>query len=166
MFEYYAVGEESNKIHDIHKYLLAICNKKMVDKLINIQNKQQKISTSIEQKTRPSFNYRPKEKYPTLIGAQYKYFKAQPKRKQIYLSTLQNDQSESTPRLKANSIVQEQKIENQMNSARVISTAQYPIDRNISIKKAEKSSKNYHLPKCDSNWIFNLKNIRQRQEQL
>lgn len=36
MYEYYAVGEESNKINDIHKYLLTICNKKMVDKLVNI----------------------------------------------------------------------------------------------------------------------------------
>ena len=34
MFEYYAIEKESNKIHDIHKYLLAICNKKMVDKLV------------------------------------------------------------------------------------------------------------------------------------
>lgn len=33
MFEYYAMGKESEKIHDIHKYLLNICNKKMVDKL-------------------------------------------------------------------------------------------------------------------------------------
>ncbi|CAD8155586.1 unnamed protein product [Paramecium octaurelia] len=165
MFEYYAIGDEQNKIQDIHKYLLTICNKKMVDKLVNTQSKQQRVSTSIEQKTLPTFNYRPKEKYPTLIGAQYKYFKAQPKRKKIYLSTLQNDQSESTPRLKANSIIQEQKIENQMNSARAIYTAQYPIDRNISIQKAQ-TSKNYHLPKCDSNWIMNLKSIRQRQEQL
>ncbi|CAD8159470.1 unnamed protein product [Paramecium octaurelia] len=165
MFEYYAIGKESNKIHDIHKYLLALCNKKMVDKLMKTQNKQQRVSTSIEQKTRPSISYRPKEKYPTLIGAQYKYFKAQPKRKQIYLSTLQNDQSQSTPRLKANSIIQEQKIENQMNSARVIQTAYYQIERNVSTQKAEKSSKTYYLPKCDSNWITHLKGIRSRQEQ-
>lgn len=33
MFEYYAIGNESNKIHDIHKYLLNICNKNVVDKL-------------------------------------------------------------------------------------------------------------------------------------
>ncbi|CAD8068964.1 unnamed protein product [Paramecium sonneborni] len=166
MFEYYAIGKESNKIHDIHKYLLGICNKKMVDNLVKNQNKQQRVSPSTEQKARPSFSYRPKEKYPTLIGAQYKYFKAQPKRKQIYLSTLQNDQSESTPRLKANSIIQDQKIVQQMNSARAIQTAQYKIERNISTQQAEKTSKNYYLPKCDSNWIIHLRSIRQRKEQL
>jgi hypothetical protein len=48
MFEYYTTGKESNKIHDIHKYLLTICNKKLVDKLAKTKNSLQRISISNE----------------------------------------------------------------------------------------------------------------------
>lgn len=53
----------------------------------------------------------PRDKYPSLKNAKYRFFKSPPIRQEVYLSSLRIDKIDSVPRLNIKSIYTDRKYE-------------------------------------------------------